>query len=125
MGCDASSPQVFANSLTQREQSIDMVKGEGEPLAKVTGVMPAACCRQRRTIGVQDAVVKMAGIVDAEHRASAALSAQKGQIARDDAVIDAITNGKGWRDLPICFDLVTAGSTEPAEIGLPHGTPTA
>src|ERR1700722_9156792 len=102
-----------------------MVKSEGEPLAKVASVVPATCCRQRRTIGVQNSIVKMAGIVDAEHRPPATLSAQKGQIARNDAVIGAIANGKRRRDLPISFYLVTAGGAEPAEIRLPHRTPTA
>ena len=56
--------------------------------------MPASGGRQRRTIGVEDAIVQMAGVVNAEYRTAAALRAQKGQIARNDAVVDA---EREWR----------------------------
>jgi len=70
-----------------------------------------------------DVSIKVAGTVDPEHRTATALSPQKGQIARNDAVIDAIMNREGRRNLPIGFDLVAPGSIELAEIRLPHAAP--
>ena len=115
---ETSVLKFFANPLTQREQRVNMVEREGQPLPEVAGVVPAAGRGMRITIGVEYAM-------NAEDRTAAALGAQKGQIARDDAIVDALANGEGRRDLPVRLDLVATRGLEPAEVGLPKGPPTA
>ncbi len=108
----------------QSEQRVNVIEREREPLAKVPRVVPAARRGPKRSVCVEDAIVKMASFVNPKYRAAAALSAQKSQIARRDTIVDPLADRKRRRNLPVRFYLVAAAGLEAGEVRLPQRTPT-
>ncbi len=101
----------------------DMRQCEGKPFAEVACVVPASVRRMVRAIDVENTVVEMTGVMHAEDGAAAALRLEEGQVAEEDAIVDAFSNGKRGRNLFVDFNLVAAGCGEIAEVSLPHGAP--
>src|SRR5665213_3507749 len=65
----------------------------------------------------------MTRIVNAKDGAAAPLGLEEGEVAQDDAIVDAFANRKGWRDLLVDLNLVATRRAEVAEVCLPQGAP--
>src|ERR1700722_2849026 len=59
----------------------------------------------------------------AKDRTAASLCFQEREIAKDDAIVQALANGKRWRDLAVGFNLIAAWGGEVAEVCLPQFAP--
>ncbi len=69
----ATSPEIIAKLLVHGKQRIDVIKRKGQPLAKVSGIVPASRRRVSRSVPIEYAIVQMAGFMDTEDAAPAPL----------------------------------------------------
>ena len=104
-------------------ERLEITLGERQPFAEIPRIMPSAGRWPVTAIGVELAVVEVAGGMDSRNLAATALAIEEGQESTGKAVIDPVRDHERRGDLVVGLDLVATGRREIAKVGLPKCSP--